>query len=801
MKTVAISDYLNNIKTWLRGNFQSIAFYKKINAECFTDYSTMKIPSITDARFGQCFIGDVGDKGARVTNILAIENYIRPKTTYNGNVGMGALSPQSLNLTPQNSAFAYDRLVKNELQRDPNTKIAVYVELDTADKLINSTQGLAGCIGAAGSCYNLVGLGNMLVYYMSAASPWAKCNFDETTHTPTTYINSAPAYANQYYIKDIKYFAEINGVRTEVRNAVPVFPFTATNTFSAKRIINMESTSLEGFNASTTSYPPRMLVPCNGVGNFTLPMLQAATGGLKPNVVSTSGGAVNQAQSGNWAEVAGFDDSMYIGILAWLMPTVNLTQCSFAYNSNNRTVLKQGKELLIPPFNINYVKRFLLTNNNSASSRYALVTDTGQYYAPADGDVIPLFASIDTVKKLFADWGIYASDNLDEIQSGIIPDIIPDNPASPSDSPNDSGIDPDLPDGFVTENPLPPSPIPQDPQNKIDDFPITPPSITPAVLCNSYIYNLSEIRLLFNWLCSKSYWQNQTELFADKLSAIYGLMIFPFDLVGHDSAHCTATSTTTIVSVSDEIPGYVLENGYNTIINGGELTYLSFYGNFADWNRCTYTIYVPYGGVVSVAASAVVNRRLTIQYAVDLLTGKATAIIKSYSLNSTTLGVLVKLVPCQLGHLVPVQSSNYAQREMSNTLEAIGMASSVVNGIVSGVTGGGVSVLTNGLGIAQQAVSNKFNDQLSYGATGGLSPATGLSLAQTPFLSISRNHLVNPANFRKMNGLPTAYETPLNNVSNGSNFVQCSNAYIDIPRATDGEISEISALLSSGVYI
>ena len=403
------------------------------------------------------------------------------------------------------------------------------------------------------------------------------------------------------------------------------------------------------------------------------------------------------------------------------------------------------------------------------------------------------FESLNDIISYFNDWGLKATNDLDVAMYSPYGSIANAKPI-PSPSGGESGdLDPTV---SVNVN-VPITNIPNLPSNKIDDFAVTSPNISPINLMNNYILNISNVKALFNWLCSTDYIHNQSELFADKLSAIYGLIQYPFDLVNHDLLHTQQNSQLTIVSVVGNVPNYALLNGYNTIVEGGTLNYVSYFGNFNDWENCTYSVYVPYGGIVEVDASYVVNRTLRLQYCVDLTTGKATAVLKSYE-NSDKLGALVKTVPCQIGISVPVQSSTYGDQAINNTLTSISMISSGMSAAASLVTG---NIIPTVNWIGQSIGNSMFNHRTQYNASGTLSPSTGLALPQTPYLCITRCRPVEASNFTSYNGRPTNYYCNIGSLASGSNMTQIQNAFISSNIATEEEINQIQQLLENGVYL
>ena len=801
---MAISDYLNNIpaNSWVRGTMNTIAFYKRsINADILNSkvfYS--EIVSLLDVRYNSWYMGrspKANVNSAYRSQAMSLEYKpanIPTKYSISVNYSAGGLAPGR----STGGVYSEPDMLHTSFIDLTDKKIVAYLEVVPLTALkqdFSLSKKGAFCRTspvAGGLISNPISGNNSSRIYCSSYSwlPWM-------TDDRTTYLADDTIETTLLTVKTLRYFTvdKKTGERTELKGYSPTFPFVISGQRAATDIPISSRDIPEVISFSEPK----------GVGQICLPSGFGAlsNGQFYPFYLATTDGSL--FKYGNRGDKA-FSAYNY-GLLPWYGQFRNISEdvdYPVEKLDSARAIDISNAPVVVAPSNIQVVGLFA---KGAGTGGQQYIYKEGAHYLNTSADGLRLFqaaSKVDEFIKVFNDWGIYASNDLDEILYGDIPDIVPENPSG-----GDSGLNPDLPTEGAGENNPYTEDIPNNPENLIDDFIVESPILTPANLCDSYVYNYSQVKELFNWFCSRGYIENQSELFADKLSAIYGLMLFPFDLVSHDTSHVSPTDKTTIVSVSENISGYILETGYNTIINGGSIEYLSYYGNFADWAMCKYSVYIPYGGVIEVPPSAVVNRRLRLQYATDLLTGKATAILKSYSLRDDELGVLIKLVPCQIGHLVPVQSSNYAQREVSNTLSAISMGSTILSTAVgiasSAVSGNAVGAVSAGISGVNQLVNAganmAFNQQLSYCASGGISPTTGFAIAQAPYLSISRIRLATPSMYRTQNGIPTAYYTTLNAVSTGSNFVACDNVYLNTIRATSEEIEEIRSLLSSGVYI
>lgn len=392
-----------------------------------------------------------------------------------------------------------------------------------------------------------------------------------------------------------------------------------------------------------------------------------------------------------------------------------------------------------------------------------------------------------------ADWGITTriSNNLDEVKN-LDGDEFPNS----------------VPGGFVpgggddtgyNNDPTIPS-IPSYSDNTSDKIIPTTPNISAINAASTYALSLVDVKSLLNWLMTDNFINNISNLFSDKLAALDDLKIFPIDLVQHDIGHTQHSSTITIANVSDNTECYKILPAYNCIINGGNYHYVAYWGNANDYTSSTYYLYMPYAGIVELSPSHVVNCDLRLEYAVDIMTGSATAIIYSND-------VLVKTIPCQIAQSVPITFSNTNQRLIRTALTALGAgnslnnaASGVAMGLASGNVGGAVSSGIGGItGMGSSIVQNTLTNPLIIGSAGSFSSNTSLVMPQTPFLIISRTQLSIPSNRDNIVGQPSNINSTINSFV-GSGFVQIKTAHINTTATTD-EQNQIIAALNAGIFI
>ncbi len=403
---------------------------------------------------------------------------------------------------------------------------------------------------------------------------------------------------------------------------------------------------------------------------------------------------------------------------------------------------------------------------------------------PASARTSMTFKSTLEFEKMCADWGLHVTNNVNDAKNTPI-DFFPD-----------AGGGGTVPDGGnATGYPTNNTPtIPSFPDNTTDIIDENPPNVSALSCAGVYALNLPNAKSLLQWLMTDDYTNNISNLFADKLSALGDLKIFPFDIAAHDPAHAPAQNVLTVGNVStDTVTNHRILDGYNTWINGGEYSYTAYYGDFNDYEHCTYSLFIPYVGVIDIDAGDVVNKKLRLSYAVDLISGNATAIVYSND-------VVVKSIPASMAVSVPLTFTNTNQRQINNALTALSIGNNLLNAGMSSLSSGTpmplFSSLTSGL---NSALINTFTNPLKTMHAGGFGNGTGLSLSQTAFLIITRQIIASPTGYKSDVGIPATYRGKISEFV-GSGFVSISADRIDID-ATQNERDMILSALARGVYL
>lgn len=451
-------------------------------------------------------------------------------------------------------------------------------------------------------------------------------------------------------------------------------------------------------------------------------------------------------------------------------------------------------EVFAAPYN----SRNILLHNHAEGEIFndyyggSALTNSGKWYAGIRATAykaeqgLSIYKDMQSIVDMFSDWGLVVTTDKSIAESFPTSQI-----------PSEDGQPPAGYDTNDTPN------IDSYPDNSTVDFEVKKPLVNYNPAIDTNVMTAQSAGMLLNWLTTSSFLDNISRLFNEPLSAIIALRYYPFDITQHDGANVEQTSNITIVNVTcDTVGGYKLGDNYNTTVSGGSMEYTAYYGSYADWTNCRYQLYIPYVGIVDIAPSYVINRRLTIEYVVDFLSGKTTAIVKSYD-KDTNKGNIVLMRECSLSVDVPIVYSNYNQQQLTRTLSLLSGVQSVANGAINGAMSGGgtgaaIGAVTGLLGGAASAAQTYATTPLEMGAIGTIGSSGGYNMPQTAYLMISRRPLALPAaEYANIAGKSAGvYDT----IGAVSGFVKCECARVDI-NATEREKQEIMSLLASGVYV
>lgn len=351
---------------------------------------------------------------------------------------------------------------------------------------------------------------------------------------------------------------------------------------------------------------------------------------------------------------------------------------------------------------------------------------------------------------------------------------------TPIPSPNPTPIpSPDFePDDDNTIDPAPdPKPDPPPVDDGVSPEPVPPVIVTPIAsgdhnLINVYNPTAAQIKSFGQWLWttfSGDLLDTLSKLFNNPMDAVIGLheLYIKPDTSGSNTIKC----------------GY-LDSGVNssvvgkryTSINCGSVVIPEYYRNYLDYAPYTQTfIYLPFIGIVPVAADDIVGNAVSIRYNVDSYTGCCIALIEVAKKGYQST---VYQFQGNCGVEIPI-TSGYQSALVGSMLGVAGTAIGGSAGAILGAAGRAGSV---------NSVQRSGSFGASYGAMG----------AKKPYIIVKRPVQKVITNYSDLYGYPAHKYV---SVGNCKGYLRCREVDVKSSTATNEEKAMIENLLKTGVYV
>ena len=312
-----------------------------------------------------------------------------------------------------------------------------------------------------------------------------------------------------------------------------------------------------------------------------------------------------------------------------------------------------------------------------------------------------------------------------------------------------------------------------------DEISLNHANVNPSKYFNSmYALSLETCNQFSGWLFNPDNNIFETILAGLKMngnnpiSSIISMKLFPFDL----SKFSLSTAKIKIGRVSSEISAYRLTQT-DFIFNVGSINIVPYFYNFLDYEPYTSVqVYLPYCGTCNINTSIVMNKTLTIEYIIDILTGSCTAVISADNLPFLYKNGVI-------GSDISVTAENSAQ-----------FASNVLSATLGFV---GNAVALNPVGVAKSSIDLAMSGKSQIETSGNSTPTCNLYQPQNVYFTITR----------PIENLPKNYGSTIGYICNKTckvgdlkGFTVCNNARIETS-ATNDEKNMILNIMNSGFYI
>lgn len=313
-----------------------------------------------------------------------------------------------------------------------------------------------------------------------------------------------------------------------------------------------------------------------------------------------------------------------------------------------------------------------------------------------------------------------------------------------------------------------------------------------------YIMQEFQLKAIMSLIWQESAQLGDQFLFNNLGEAVVGVRVFPFDLKNEGtSENVIKADTMKIGNISlntSELAVYYLKRGYTVNKNVASFT-VGSRGNFRDFAPYTeYSLYLPFIGIVAIDPIQYAGKPTTINYKVDLDSGKTlVSLVQSTGIVATYSGMM--------GASIPISNNGADQRYRESYRTVMGAISGGMSISGSEV---GMSVVADtftpiGLvgSLASAGVNIVLNQDRTVRAGGTSSPFIDMEQPLVPFIIRSRASSAEPANYASLYGRPSMKTMELKGVSG---FAMIDRVHLEhLDEATEGEINEIDRLLHSGV--
>lgn len=307
-----------------------------------------------------------------------------------------------------------------------------------------------------------------------------------------------------------------------------------------------------------------------------------------------------------------------------------------------------------------------------------------------------------------------------------------------------------------------------------------------------YAMTRDEVNSLLTELNTSTFIDNIQLLFETPIENLVSLRCYPFDVKNRAPASIDGNIIVNVVSLDTN--GAYLGHVTQPMISLGSLTVPAMFGNFLDYAPFTKVeMYLPYIGFLTLDTNEVMGKTLTIEYAVDYMTGMGTAFV-------TADGVMIYTGEGKIGVDVTLGGRNAAEIAKNNLMTGINTAGGIATTAAAIGTGGvaaGAMVGMKTLASTTASVIQGNQGHVTKGSIG--SSANGFYAPQNAYLIITRPTPAEPATYASQYGRPSGKTEQLQSLTG---YTVVDSVHIEgITNGTQDEITEIERMLKNGVIL
>lgn len=309
---------------------------------------------------------------------------------------------------------------------------------------------------------------------------------------------------------------------------------------------------------------------------------------------------------------------------------------------------------------------------------------------------------------------------------------------------------------------------------------------------NKYALTRAQVNALLNELNTQTFIDNIQLLFESPVENLISLRCYPFDV--KNRAPATRDTNIIINVVTMNTQGAALGHVTQPMISLGSLAVPTQFGNFLDYAPFTKVeMYLPYIGFMTLDTNEVMGKTLSIQYAVDYMSGMGTAFVSAD-------GVMIYTGEGKVGVDVPLGGRNSAEIAKNNLMNGINTAGGVASTAAAFATGGVAAGAIVGLKTLASTTASVIQGNQGHVTKGSIgSSANGFYAPQNAYLIITRPTPAEPTSYVSQYGRPSGRSELLDSLTG---YTVVDSVHVEgISNGTQDEITEIERLLKSGVIL
>lgn len=322
-----------------------------------------------------------------------------------------------------------------------------------------------------------------------------------------------------------------------------------------------------------------------------------------------------------------------------------------------------------------------------------------------------------------------------------------------------------------------------------------------------YTMTRTQVASLCRYLQTASFVDDIQLLFQTPAENIVSLRCYPFD-VKSAMGITTEDGDVYISVVNTEVQGSLVGAFPMPVFNLGSIAISEYFQSFLDYAPYTkIELYLPYIGFVNLDVNEVMGKTITIEYVVDIFSGKCTAFISRGTGEDKTI---IMEADGTIGIDIQIgggQGAEIARNMLKLGTGAVAGAISLGAGAISAganASGGSVSSIASISGASAGYLANTTINAIQAGQThiskgGATQSGVNFYAPQNCYLVITRPSPKYPRDYNHTVGKPSGTYATLGDLTG---YTVVDSIHVEgLATATSDEVTEVERLLKQGVIL